>query len=69
MKTKIRLIGVGASGLRVDSAPAQMSLFKDLKSNNSNWEKVDKTVDSITAKYGKDDIKRGSLTKSSHELE
>jgi len=69
MKTKIRLIGVGASGLRTDSAPAQMSLFKDLKSNNSNWEKVDKTVDSITAKYGKDVIKRGSLTKSSHELE
>jgi DNA polymerase-4 len=69
MKTKIRLIGVGASGLRADSAPAQMSLFKDSKSNNGNWEKVDKTVDSITAKYGKDVIKRGSLTKSSHELE
>lgn len=67
MKTKIRLIGVGASGLRADSAPAQMSLFKDLKSKNGNWEKVDKTVDSITAKYGKDVIKRGSLTKSSHE--
>lgn len=67
MKTKIRLIGVGASGLRADAAPAQMSLFKDLKSKNGNWEKVDKTVDSITAKYGKGVIKRGSLTKSSHE--
>jgi len=62
MKTKIRLIGVGVSGLLTDALPVQMSIFKEEKKKNHTWGQVDKAVDSITKKFGKDIIKRGTLT-------
>ena len=46
--------------------PVEAALVTD---NGTLIYRIDKTVDSITSKYGKDVIKRGSLTKSSHELE
>jgi len=61
IKSKVRLIGVGASGLLPESIPVQMGLFEGQKKKSRDWEKVDKAVDSITHKYGKDVIKRGAL--------
>jgi DNA polymerase-4 len=61
IKTKIRLIGVGASGLVPASVPVQMNMFERSKKKTSNWEKVDKAMDTITQKFGKNAIKRGTL--------
>ncbi len=61
IKTKIRLIGVGASGLVPASVPVQMNMFERPKKKTNNWEKVDKAVDTITQKFGKNAIKRGTL--------
>lgn len=58
---KIRLIGLGVSGFVSDALPLQMGLFNDNKKRNSSWEKVDKAVDTIKKKYGKDVITRATL--------
>jgi DNA polymerase-4 len=60
--TKVRLIGVGASGLVSASVPVQMDIFENAKKRSDSWEKVDRTVDTITQKFGKDVIKRGTLS-------
>ena len=60
--TKVRLIGVGASGLVSASVPVQMDIFENAKKRSNGWEKVDRTVDTITQKFGKDVIKRGTLS-------
>ena len=59
--TKVRLIGVGTSGLVSASLPVQMDIFKNVKKRNHNWEKVDRAVDTVVQKFGKDVIKRGTL--------
>ncbi|UCD32461.1 MAG: DNA polymerase IV [Desulfobacterales bacterium] len=61
IRLKIRLIGVGASHLVSDTVPVQMDMFEYLKNKHRNWEDVDKVVDSIGKKFGKDVIKRGTL--------
>ena len=61
IKTKIRLIGVGASGLVSATVPVQMNIFEHLTSKRRGWEDVDKVVDNIEKKFGKDAIKRGTL--------
>ncbi len=55
---KIRLIGVGASGLTPDDAPMQMELFGSVGEADTTWETVDKTVEQITRKFGPDAVKR-----------
>jgi hypothetical protein len=61
LKTKVRLIGVGASGLVSGSVPVQMGIFEKENIARDYWEKVDRAVDSITKKYGQKVVKRGSL--------
>lgn len=58
---KVRLIGVGASNLSTTSPPVQLNLFEKKLQKNDSWEKVDRTVDRITDKFGKDAIRRGTL--------
>ncbi|OQW98945.1 MAG: hypothetical protein BWK74_03370 [Desulfobacteraceae bacterium A6] len=53
-KEKIRLIGVGAASLIPVSDPVQMSIFDADRKNDGKWEKVDKAVDTIKKKFGKD---------------
>ncbi len=62
LKTKIRLIGVGTSGLVPAGTPRQASLFENPATDGINWEQVDKAVDSIHQRFGRDAIKRASLT-------
>jgi DNA polymerase-4 len=62
LKQKIRLIGVGTSGLTEETPPVQMDLFDQHPQSNVNWEKVDRTVDSIQSKFGKGAIRRAGLS-------
>jgi len=58
---KIRLIGVGTSGFKSADRPVQLDLFDRVKESDKTWEKVDRTVETITKKFGRDAIKRGTL--------
>ena len=62
---KIRLIGVGASNFAAAATPRQLSLFDRGRSNKKGWEKVDETVDRITARFGKSAVLRGTLREDS----
>jgi len=39
----------------------QLDLFDRVKKSDQTWEKVDRTLESITNKFGRDAIKRGTL--------
>lgn len=59
LSKKIRLTGVGASGLIEGNTPVQQSLFDGPVKRNETWEKVDKALDAITSKYGANSIRKG----------
>jgi DNA polymerase-4 len=59
---KIRLIGLGATGLVSEDAPHQGALFNELESSDKEWETVDRTVARIKSKFGDGLIRRASLT-------
>ena len=59
---KIRLVGVGTSGFQSAGMPVQLDLFDEIKDKGNNWEKVDRTLETITKKFGRDAIKRATLT-------
>lgn len=61
LETPIRLIGVGASALVGDTTPQQVSLFESREHQATGWEKVDRAVDRITARFGQSAVHRGSL--------
>lgn len=58
---QIRLIGVGTSGFTSASLPVQLNLFDRVEQNDKTWEKVDRTVESIAKKFGREAVKRGTL--------
>jgi len=58
---KVRLVGVGASGFIRMGEPLQMSLFDQAPAQNQSWEKVDRAIDHISKKFGKDLVHRASL--------
>jgi DNA polymerase-4 len=59
LKKSLRLIGVGASGLVSGQAPVQQALFDGPEHKNATWEKIDRTLDAITTRYGTDSIRKG----------
>jgi len=59
---KIRLIGLGATGLVSEDAPHQGKLFAAMESSEEEWETVDRTVARIKSKFGDGLIRRASLT-------
>jgi len=63
-RKKIRLIGVGVSGLVSKDTPEQLALFDSSGGKDDKWEKVGRTVDSIAEKYGTSAIKRATLKES-----
>ncbi len=63
LKRQVRLIGVGVSGLVSVELPVQLSLFDETQKKDDHWEKLDRTLDTITHKFGKNAIKRASLSK------
>lgn len=59
---KIRLIGVGTSGFKAAGFPVQLDLFDRQSASDRSWSKVDRTLESITNKFGKGTIKRATLS-------
>ena len=57
---EIRLIGVGVSGLVQASVPVQINLFDEEKKKNGKWEKVDRALDDIEKKFGKNAVGKAS---------
>jgi len=64
---KVRLIGVGASSLIRTAGPVQLDLFDTESLADKNWEKVDRTIDTIFQKYGKNIVKRATLADKNKE--
>ncbi len=60
---KVRLVGVGTSGFKSGVIPVQLDLFDRRAESDSSWTKVDQTLETITNKFGKDAIKRATLSK------
>ena len=58
---KIRLIGVGVSHLSPENAWTQAGMFDDENRPNEKWEKIDRAVDALAGKFGKDMVRRASL--------
>jgi DNA polymerase-4 len=58
---KIRLIGVGTSGFSAVSTSVQIGLFEPKEESGGDWEKVDKTLDSISQKFGTNVVQRATL--------
>ena len=58
---QIRLIGVGTSGFTSARLPVQLNLFDRIEQDDKTWEKVDRTVESIAQKFGREAIQRGTL--------
>jgi DNA polymerase IV len=61
---KVRLIGMGASGFVRINHPVQMKLFDVPGQDESNWEKVDKTMDRIQERFGKEIVSRAIFNDS-----
>lgn len=59
---KFRLIGIGASKLvHVAERQEQLDLFQGESRKESSWKSVEKAMDSIKKRFGRDAIKRGGL--------
>jgi DNA polymerase-4 len=57
---KARLIGLGVTSLRGVGEPVQMDLFEPR--STGRWETVDRTLDAIRDRFGKDMVRKASLT-------
>ncbi|MGD2186474.1 MAG: DNA polymerase IV [Desulfobacterales bacterium] len=57
----VRLIGVGTSGLSSVTTSVQLGLFDTNEETGDDWEKIDKTLDSISKKFGKNIVGRATL--------
>ncbi|MFH1351561.1 MAG: DNA polymerase IV [Pseudomonadota bacterium] len=61
---KVRLIGIGVSHLvREDRRPVQLNLFEKSIRDEMSWERVEKVIDRIHEKFGRESIKRGGYQK------
>jgi DNA polymerase-4 len=61
LTSKVRLIGVGASGLLPQSVPKQMDLFGGKKKKDESWEKVETALDDIDLKFGKGSVRKARM--------
>jgi hypothetical protein len=62
LDSKVRLIGVGTSGFKSGSIPIQLDLFDRQIQNDGSWSKVDQALEDITRRFGKEAIKRATLS-------
>jgi DNA polymerase IV len=61
LNKKVRLIGVAASDFFSTDRPVQLTLFKQHQDMSSKWEKLDRTVDAISEKFGREAVKKAAL--------
>jgi len=62
LEQKVRLVGLGTSGFKSGGMPVQLDLFDSQGASDSSWTKIDQTLETITRKFGKDAIKRATLS-------
>jgi DNA polymerase-4 len=58
----VRLVGLGASGFVPANAPCQLEVFGTVNESREDWEKVDRTLECIKRKFGKEVICRAALS-------
>lgn len=64
ISTKFRLIGIGLSNLvTVTDIPKQLDLFRKTEPHEKSWENVERAMDAIKERFGRDAIKRGGVLK------
>ena len=63
IKKKIRLVGVNVALLNKKIGHFQMEFQSEVHEKTEKWEKVDKAIDSISAKFGNSIIKNATLDK------
>jgi DNA polymerase-4 len=65
LKQAVRLIGVAAGNLQPRQVPRQQELFdSDETQQRRQWEKVDRALDAIDARFGRRCVVRGTLADS-----
>ncbi|RLC31237.1 MAG: DNA polymerase IV [Deltaproteobacteria bacterium] len=62
LKHSVRLIGLGVSRLVFVAPGIQLDLFAQEADRDSRWEKIERFVAKIEEKYGKNVIKKGTLS-------
>jgi hypothetical protein len=58
----VRLIGVGTSGFKPAALPVQLELFDLQAADDKSWSKLDRTLQTIAEKFGRDAVRRASLS-------
>jgi DNA polymerase-4 len=62
LSEKFRLIGIAVSGFaKTQSAAAQLKLFGGESRRDESWRELEKAMDSIKDRFGREAIKRGTL--------
>ena len=56
LENDVRLIGIGASSLLPETLPVQRQLFQKNSDPDDRWQQVDKALDRIYQRYGKDAV-------------
>jgi DNA polymerase-4 len=67
LNKKVRLIGVGASDFSRKNRPVQLNLFDQRADNSEKWGKIDRAVDAISEKFGRDAVKKAELKNNNYE--
>ncbi len=58
MQRPVRLVGIGAANLVPETRPVQRDLFDSRRREDAAWEKVERTIDAIAARFGPDAVRR-----------
>ncbi len=58
----VRLVGMGAGGLRDQFLPRQESLFSSRHGCHGKWEKVEQAADRVIKRFGRDTVRPATLT-------
>jgi DNA polymerase-4 len=58
--TPMRLVGVGVSGLEPEDEAGQYALFDSPPADEAKWERVERAVDRIVDRFGRNAMRRGS---------
>jgi DNA polymerase-4 len=62
LSERYRLIGLGVSGFgKVQGKAEQLNLFDRKRRSEGSWREVEKAMDSITERFGREAIRRGRL--------
>lgn len=68
LRQPVRLIGVGAGNLQAETIPVQQQLFADTATvQQRQWEKVDRALDAISDRFGREAVRRGTLSEKTEK--